>query len=308
MCNKKHICKYCKKEFKSGQSLGAHIITCKENPNNHKIEFTKRKTQKAKINNPILHYKLICPICNSEYEIDCSKKNFENNKYKHTCSKECASKLTVMNTDMLAKNNNISKNSSHYSFIKGKHLENGKWVENSEDYNKKLYISKKCICKYCKKEFEITEKVKNGRLRDINFCSDNCKYSYFSNLAKNKKLGGYKPNAIKKYHNGNYKGIHCDSSWELAYLVYCLEHNIPIKRCDIKRTYIINNESKNYFPDFIINNSQIIEIKGYYNEVSKIKHEQNPDIQFLFKKDLTDVLNYVIEKYGNKFWEILYDK
>ena len=39
MGENKHICKYCGKEFKSGQSLGAHVITCKLNPNSIKIKL-----------------------------------------------------------------------------------------------------------------------------------------------------------------------------------------------------------------------------------------------------------------------------
>lgn len=305
--NKQHICKYCKKEFKSGKSLGAHIIHCKDNPNNHINDFANRRTENARKNNPLLHYRLICCICNNEYEIDCFKNNFENGKYKHTCSDKCSKILTYRNTNLEEKNKKISENSSHYCFIKDKHLENNVWVKNSEEYNKSLYISKTQICKYCGKEFTITEKTKKGRLKDIHFCCYECKHNYFSELSKKSNLGGYIPNSIKKHHHGNYHGIHCDSSWELAYLVYNLEHNIPIKRCNIKRTYIIDGKQKNYFPDFIINDNKIVEIKGYYDKSAKIKQEQNPDILILFEKDLKDILKYVSSKYGNKFWETLYE-
>lgn len=39
----KHICKFCNKEYKSGQSLGAHIICCKLNPNRIIIQSFKGK-------------------------------------------------------------------------------------------------------------------------------------------------------------------------------------------------------------------------------------------------------------------------
>ena len=306
--NKKHICKYCKKEFKSGQSLGAHIVHCKENPNNHIKEFAKRRTEHARLKNPLLHYKLICCICGNNYEIDEYKNNFDNGKYKHTCSDKCAKILTYKNTNLEEKNKKISENSKHVpSYCKNKHLENGVWVENSEEYNKELYDSKKVICKYCGKEFIITEKNKKGYLKDIKFCSNDCKSQYFSELSKSNDFGGYEPNSIKKHHHGNYHGIHCDSSWELAYLVYCLEHNIPIKRCDIIRKYTINKKEKTYFPDFIINDNQIIEIKGFFDKNAKAKKEQNPDILVLFEEDLREILQYVSTKYGNKFWETLYE-
>ena len=41
----KHICKYCNKEFKSGQSLGAHITHCKENPNSYQNEWKNKKKE-----------------------------------------------------------------------------------------------------------------------------------------------------------------------------------------------------------------------------------------------------------------------
>lgn len=301
--NKKHICKYCKKEFKSGQSLGAHIVHCKENPNNHIEDFAKRRTENARLKNPLLHYKLICCICGNNYEIDEYKNNFENGKYKHTCSDKCAKTLTCKNTDLEEKNKKIKDTFKEIEFIpwnKGKNLDPNIYWKDKIHY-------KNSFCKECNKEFTITETVSRNRLRDIHFCSDECKSKYFSKLAKSHNFGGYKPNSIKKHHHGNYHGIHCDSSWELAYLVYNLEHNIPIKRCNIKRTYIINGKQKKYFPDFIINDNQIIEIKGYYDKGSKLKQEQNPDIIILFEKDLKEILNYVSTKYGNKFWEILYE-
>ena len=128
-------------------------------------------------------------------------------------------------------------------------------------------------------------------------------------VQKNCNFGGYVPNSIKKHHHGNYMGIHCDSSWELAFLVYNIEHNIPIKRCNVQRTYI-NHDGKirKYFPDFIINENIIIEIKGYENEDAKLKSQQNPDIIVLHKNEMIKYLEYVKNKYGNLFWEVLYDK
>ena len=46
---------------------------------------------------------------------------------------------------------------------------------------------------------------------------------------KNKKSGGYRRNGGKGIR-GWYKGYWCDSSWELAYVIYNLEHNIHFIR------------------------------------------------------------------------------
>jgi len=67
----------------------------------------------------------------------------------------------------------------------------------------------------------------------------------------------------------------------------------------MKKTY-------KYFPDFITDNG-IYEIKGYFDEKSKSKHEQHKDIQLLFHNEMQLYLDYVREKYGKDFIK-LYDK
>ena len=106
---------------------------------------------------------------------------------------------------------------------------------------------------------------------------------------------------------GWYKGIYCDSSWELAFLVYHLEHNLYIQRCIEKREYTYKGEKRTYLPDFITVDG-IIEIKGYITEQWKAKLKCNPDIKVIYPKDMKIYLDYTISKYGEKFWELLYEK
>lgn len=66
-------------------------------------------------------------------------------------------------------------------------------------------------------------------------------------------------------HTGNYHEIVYHSKLELAFLIYCQENNINVLRFNLKPIqYIDPNDGveRNYFPDFIINNNEIIEIKG----------------------------------------------
>ena len=283
-----HICRFCNKEFKSGQSLGAHIVHCSMNPNSHQEEFQKRKKENFEKRNPLEEHVLKCPICGNEYTIQVRHKQFVQGKYKKTCSDKCAKQLTALNTNIEEKNKKIS-----ISLI------------GNIPSNRKPNFSYYKECKYCGKIFDIRE-----RKNKSDFCCDECHnksvHEKLSTVAKENNLGGYHPNSIKKYHHGIYKGIHCDSSWELAYLVWCLEHDISIKRCEEIRYYKLNKKTLKYFPDFIVDN-QIIEIKGYFDEKSRIKSEQNPDIKVLFYDDLKEMIEYTINKYGNNFWEILYD-
>lgn len=74
----------------------------------------------------------------------------------------------------------------------------------------------------------------------------------------------------KKYHNGyfwslkNNKEIYFGSSYELAALKMFEKDNrvINFDRCPYKIPYIFENKKKRYFPDFLLNNSEIVEVKA----------------------------------------------
>ena len=105
---------------------------------------------------------------------------------------------------------------------------------------------------------------------------------------------------------GWYNNIFCDSTWELAFLVYYKEHNLNIKRCDKHLEYIWNNEKHIYIPDFETDEG-IIEIKGRKTKQSEEKHKQYQNIKIIDYKLMIPYLEYVKNKYGDKYWEILYE-
>jgi hypothetical protein len=120
-----------------------------------------------------------------------------------------------------------------------------------------------------------------------------------SEVAKDRNFGGYVQGSGQG-KKGWYKGFFCDSSWELAYVVYCLEHSIDIKRNTEKRQYIWQGVVKNYIPDFIVQGN-LTEVKGFKTEQWLAKLEANKDINVLYEKDLQPILEYVKTKYGNNF-------
>lgn len=120
-----------------------------------------------------------------------------------------------------------------------------------------------------------------------------------SEVAKERKIGGYVQGSGRG-KKGWYKGFFCDSSWELAYVIYCLDHNIDIKRNTEKRQYVWNGKVKNYIPDFIVEGITI-EVKGYKTKQWLAKLEANPDVQVLYEKDLKPIFTYVISEYGKDF-------
>jgi len=120
-----------------------------------------------------------------------------------------------------------------------------------------------------------------------------------SDVAKERGLGGYVKGSGRG-KKGWYKGFFCDSSWELAYVIYCLDHGINIQRNTEKRTYVYEGKERNYIPDFIVE-GELVEIKGYKTEQWLAKLKANQDVKVLYEKDLQDVLTYVKLNYGNDF-------
>lgn len=88
-----------------------------------------------------------------------------------------------------------------------------------------------------------------------------------------KKLWTIKEYRDKSWHSlktlkGYYNGIKFDSSYELSVLIY---YGDKIKRCDEIIPYFYNGEWHNYYPDYILNNDIILEIKGRYTDIVDIK-------------------------------------
>ncbi|MFA7143330.1 MAG: hypothetical protein WC175_05085 [Candidatus Dojkabacteria bacterium] len=124
--------------------------------------------------------------------------------------------------------------------------------------------------------------------------SETCK-----KLAKDGKFGGYRKGSGRG-KSGWYKGFFCDSSWELAYVIYCLEHNIKIERNTKRFKYEFENKIHEYIPDFIVE-GQLIEIKGYNTKQWQAKLSAVPDVKVLYEKELKCALDYTIDKYGKEF-------
>lgn len=138
---------------------------------------------------------------------------------------------------------------------------------------------------------EEAEQLRKIRISNSMKCNPNC--------------GGYREKSGRG-KKGKYKGIYCDSSWELAFVVYHLDNELKISRCNEQRKYIFNNVEHIYIPDFITDNG-IIEIKGYKSEQWNEKHKQNPDIKVLYYEDMKQYLDYVENKYGSNWIEYLYN-
>lgn len=140
-------------------------------------------------------------------------------------------------------------------------------------------------------------------------CSKECHKRLLSKKLKGKSGGYRKRSGYGKY--GYYKGIFCNSSYELIFLAYHINIGSNIKRCKLKIPYVYNKEPHFYHPDFDIDGI-IYEIKGYWkNKVgSKLKaaRECGYNIKILYKKDIEHMEKYLKNKYGFSNILDLYDK
>lgn len=121
-------------------------------------------------------------------------------------------------------------------------------------------------------------------------------------LEKLKKNGGYRKGSGRG-KQGLYKGYWCDSSWELAFVIYNLEHDIKFVRNTKKFSYEFEGKKKNYIPDFIMEDGTYVEIKGYDNGLTQAKISFFPHKIKLIagKKQIKLYLDYVESKYGKDF-------
>ena len=157
---------------------------------------------------------------------------------------------------------------------------------------KHVCIRRSCKQEYCsnscrqigRKLFPVSEKVRQAG-RD----------------AAKRNGSGYKPGSGRG-KSGWYGGFWCDSSYELAYVIYNIEHNIEFFQNTDRFSYIINNKSHTYIPDFVLPDGTYVEIKGYETERDHAKWSQFPErLSILRKDDLTIALEYVKVKYGRDF-------
>lgn len=139
------------------------------------------------------------------------------------------------------------------------------------------------------------------------------KSEYYSNSLKqafkNKNMGGYRKGSGRG-KCGWYKGYWCDSSWELAYVIYNLEHNIVFERNTRKFEYEYEGKKLKYLPDFI-KDGKYIEIKGYSNKQWEAKVAQFPKDEtliVLMYNEMKPYLDYVIKKYGNDYIKLYENK
>lgn len=137
------------------------------------------------------------------------------------------------------------------------------------------------------------------------------------------------PKFLKKIHKKyQFSGNTFDSSWELAYFIWLIDHNIEfVYQPNCLLEYLVDGITHHYFPDFLVE-GKMVEIKGdhFFDEDGKMRNpwkkskwtkEQKllndkiyeakhqcmiaNDVKILRNEDIQSYLKYVEEKYGKDF-------
>jgi hypothetical protein len=284
----KKECKWCNEliEVEKQPLFALHVANCKSNPN---LETRKQKASlrfKGVLKSERIKIEKVCPKCGDNFEIVATESEIRRNKVKKFCSRKCGNSRNFTEE---------TKKKIGKSLIEG-----GKRF--APDNKGRKYERRNGIPLNSKKNNDFT-------------CLHCGKIGKSSNYKKDQKYhkecwlkisGGLKE-GTSRGKSGWYKGYWCDSSYELAFLIYCLENDIKIERNREGFDYVFENKKHLFYPDFIID-GKYVEIKNFESDLTDAKILYFPhEIKVYYRQTIQSYLNYVRDKYGKKFIS-LYEK
>lgn len=299
-----NICKYCGTEFDSKNKLGGHVSHCSKNPFVHKEYTCDYCGEKIKGKHTYTFHKNHCELnpLKKTYKSPVSRnKSVDepgNCKY---CGKYCKNDNSLRNHERLCKENPdkqiIHRSNVSSSKLKGKQGWSKGLTKDTDERVNRCSIG---VNKYYENH-EGTFKGKHHSVETVELLS-----KIMSD--KRKQKPDYINNSVT-HRSGYYKGILCQSSWELAYVLYAIDHNINFVRNEKSFSYIFEDKEHSYFPDFYLPDCDTyVEIKGWYDPKSQAKVAQfKQKIILLQAEEMKPILNYVTQTYGLDFTS-LYEK
>ncbi len=160
------------------------------------------------------------------------------------------------------------------------------------------------------KSSEIRKKMRDGLKEDKKFKSH--KEETRNRISLSMRGNKNWKNSIDKTGKGikgYYKGEFFMSSWELAFMIYCENKGIKIKRNWEAFEYEDHTGKKRkYIPDFIdLDSNKYYEVKGYepefYLKIAKFEHE----IEIYDSKKMKPIIKEIIKIHGKDFYTALKD-
>lgn len=162
-------------------------------------------------------------------------------------------------------------------------------------------------CGHCGAEYEVS----NWQDARRKYCSDECRTrGRTESLSKalKGKCGGVRRGSGRG-HGGWYRGVWCDSTYELAYLAWCELRGITVTRN--KQFFRYGAQQRRYFPDFVHEDGSLVEIKGFVTAESREKEAAvlglGLSIRTLTKTELAPVIQEVKDHFRVPKLAQLYD-
>lgn len=278
--------------------------------------FTKRKRRGKRGQT----FNFLCQKCGRE--ISNLKKYGFKNVFSSDLIKEKIKNTNILkyNVDSPSKNNYI-KEKSRETCLKKYGVEYSFQSKNNKDKTKYTLL-KKYNVEYIGQVKEIRNKASKARKKHkksiLLKMEKTCLQKYgVRHFAQSKEA--HKHHKSRYFYDNEY----FDSSWELAFYIYCKDNNLNIIRNYDSFDYLYNNKTYKYFPDFKID-KKYIEIKGLQffenkdttkkminpynsllNEKFEAKHQCMIKNNIIIITDIKKYLSYIKNRYSldylNKF-------
>lgn len=298
-------CRYCGKEFVNRGQLASHTRFCDNNPNrttniNYNCQFCGRVCVGIdKLHNHENH-------CNSNPHKK-QRKNYSRNpdyvisEYNRPqecfcsfCGKLCKNLNSLKNHEKRCKNNpdklsqvkpiNFTfKGRTPYN--KGLTKETDIRVAKNAEAIKRYYQTHDGVFKG-KQHTEETKLRISVKVTELDHSNHN-RYSY-----------GKK---------GWYDNKFFMSTYELAYYIFMRDNGHIINRCTQRFKYFYKDKYHYYTPDFVVDNADIVEVKGLEREVDKVKYLVVPNLIVVKYDKIQSMIDYVKLKYDVENIETLYE-
>ena len=281
-------CKWCEKEITVEKQciFALHVCNCDSNPNKFKrIEKYKEKyTGKIKVER--ITFEQECPKCSEHFDVVATKSQIKLGRYRKFCSIKCANSH-IVSDELKLKISEACKKSEKVKIANNIQTEGRKY----RIHIIKDKVIKEFTCLYCGEKGINKKNIKNRKYHKECWL---------------KISGGIREGSSRGKH-GWYKGYWCDSSYELAFLIFNLEHDIEIERNRKGYEYYYKNKKHKFYPDFRVD-GKLVEIKNFRSELTDAKlNSVDEEIKIYYKDTIKPYINYVVDKYGKKFIE-LYEK
>lgn len=267
-------CKWCNEIITVEKQINfaSHVASCKMNPNYAK-RIEKLKSTKGILKKERITQIKECLKCGNKFEVTPRATDVKRNKVKSHCSRSCANSRPMTEEKRLKISNSMKISEKKYIPEKGRYVN-------------------EFVCLKCGKP-GFDKRYKKNRKYHLE-----CWLSISGGI----KIGS------SRSKKGWYKGYWCDSSYELAYLIYNLDHGIKIERNVTGFDYTFDSKQHLYYPDFIVN-GKYIEIKNFRSKLTDAKLSFFPyDIEIYYSDTIEPFLNYVKSKYGNNFINLYEEK